>query len=63
MKKKKIWIKNNIIKEKSEFLDFNIYNTPKQTDRINYLKLIQKLNLKDYEFKYSFIKDAAKSLN
>ena len=61
MKKKRYELR--IIKEKSEFLDFNIYNTPKQMDKINYLKLLQKLNLKDYEFKYSFIKEAVKSLN
>ena len=52
-----------IIKEKSEYMTFNIYNKPKDKNKIQYLKLINKLNLKDYRFKTTCINDVTKLLN
>ena len=53
-----------IIKEKSEFMTFNIYNVPKEINKISYLKFLHKLNLKYYDniFSLSCIKEVTKSL-
>ena len=51
-----------IIKEKSEFMIFNIYNVPKEINKISYLKFIHDLNLKDYKFTESCIKEVTSIL-
>ena len=53
-----------IIKEKSVFMAFNIYNVPKEINKISYLKFLHKLNLKDDDniFSLSCIKEITKSL-
>lgn len=51
-----------IIKEKSEYNTFNIYNEPKGIDKISYLKFLLKLNLEDYKFSFSFVKEACKAM-
>ena len=53
-----------IIKENSEFMIFNIYNVPKEINKISYLKFVHKLNLKDDDniFSLSCIKEFTKTL-
>ena len=53
-----------IIKEKSEFMTFNIYNVPKEINKISYIKFLHNLNLKDDDniFSLSCIKEVTKPL-
>ena len=41
---------------------FNIYNVPKEINKINYLKFLNKLNLKNYVFTLSYVRDVTSSL-
>ena len=41
---------------------FNIYNVPKEINNLAYLKFLYRLNLKNYEFTYSFVSEATNGL-
>ena len=47
---------------KTELMMFNIYNVPVERNNVTYLKYINKMNLEDYQFSLSNVKEVTKSL-
>ena len=59
--KEKQWELNIIKKEYSEII-FNIYNVPKEINKVHYLKFLNNLNLENYSFTEECIRDVTMDL-
>ena len=51
-----------IREEKTEFMIFEIYNVPKEINKITYLKFLHRLNLKNYTYTINCLREVTNSL-
>ena len=58
----KLWELNIISKKENYEIIFNIYNVPKEIDKVNYLKFLNKSNLKNYSFSFDCIREVVSTL-